>query len=278
MSSITLTSGQQPVEVSSPPAPLTQRETIEDLLAQSGRGIVPIRNAFVQRGRGRSASPGPLASFVTAHDMRALDAYLFLHALASAEPWNCDYPAGTWVRALGLGSNATPVSARGSVSKIMKRLEERNLVKRERSGRYASVTLLREDGSGGVYEHPRSAGDSWLRLPYAYWLEDYFLTLSLPAKAMLLIALSLPDGFFLPSERVGTWYGISSDSAERGLRELREAALFHVNREWIRNQRSDTGWTERRSYTLSGSFSTSARAAAAVGGRRRSNHRGGEPT
>jgi hypothetical protein len=278
MSSVAVISGQQLVGVSPPPAPLTQRETIEDLLAKSGRGIVPIRNGFVQQGRGRSAGPGPLASFVTAHDMRALDAYLFLHALASAEPWNCDYPAGTWVRALGLGSNATPVSARGTVSKIMKRLEERNLVKRERSGRYASVTLLCEDGSGGAYERPRSVGDTWLRLPYAYWLENYFLTLSLPAKAMLLIALSLPDTFFLPSERVGNWYGISPDSAERGLRELREAALLHVNREWVRDQRSDTGWSERRSYTLSGAFSASARAAAAVGGRRRWSHRGGEST
>lgn len=113
---------------------LTQRATIEDLLTQSARGIVPIRRSFVQQGRGKDTRPGPLASFVTAHDARALDAYLFVHALASAEPWNCDYPAGTWVRALGLGSSATPASARGAVSKVMKRLEDRNLVKRGRPG------------------------------------------------------------------------------------------------------------------------------------------------
>jgi hypothetical protein len=253
-----------------PPAPLTQRETIEDLLTQSGRGIVPIRKGFVQQGRGKDTRPGPLASFVTAHDTRALDAYLFVHALASAEPWNCDYPAGTWVRALDLGSSATPASARGAVSKVMKRLEDRNLVKRGRSGRRASVTLLREDGSGEPYEHPHRAGDDrWLQLPYAYWLKGHFLSLSLPAKAMLLVALSLQNGFYLPSERADDWYGISPDSADRGLRELRKAALLDTDRQWVKNQRSDTGWTEHWTYTLTGPFSSSARRAAAAAGTKR---------
>ena len=211
---------------------------------------------------------------MTAHDTRALDAYLFVHALASAEPWNCDYPAGTWVRALGLGSSATPASARGAVSKVMKRLEDRNLVKRSRSGRRASVTLLREDGSGEPYEHPhRTGGDRWLQLPYAYWLEGHFLALSLPAKAMLLVALSLPDGFYLPSERADDWYAISPDSADRGLRELRKATLLDADRQWVKNQRSDTGWTEHWTYSLTGSFSSSARRAAAAAGTKRKPRR-----
>ena len=202
MSATTTQQGRAVSETVGPPAPLTQRETVEDLLAQSARGIVPIRKSFVQQGRGKDTRPGPLASFVTAHDARALDAYLFVHALASAEPWNCDYPAGTWVRALGLGAGAEAASARGAVSKVMKRLEDRNLITRSRSGRRSSVTLLREDGSGQPYEHPHRAGsDRWLQLPYAYWLEGHYLAFSLPAKAMLLVALSLADGFYLPSER-----------------------------------------------------------------------------
>ncbi len=258
-----------------PPAPLTQRETIQDLLTQSGRGIVPIRKSFVQQGRGKDTRPGPLASFVTAHDTRALDAYLFVHALASHEPWNCDYPAGTWVRTLGLGNTATPASARGAVSKVMKRLEDRNLVKRGRSGRRASVILLREDGSGEPYEHPHRAGDgNWLQLPYTYWSEGHFLALSLPAKAMLLVALSLQDDFYLPSEKAGDWYGISPDSADRGLRELRKAALLDTDRQWIKNQRSDTGWTEHWTYTLTGPFSSTARRAAAAAGTKRKTKRG----
>ena len=77
-----------------------------------------------------------------------------------------------------------------------------------------------EDGSGELYEHPHRAGsDRWLQLPYAYWLEGHALALSLPAKAMLLIALSLPDGFYLPSERADELVpGISPDSADRGMR------------------------------------------------------------
>jgi hypothetical protein len=159
----------------------------------------------------------------------------------------------------------------------MKRLEDRNLVKRGRSGRYSSVTLLREDGSGDPYQRPQwTGGDRWLQLPYAYWLQGHFVSLSLPAKAMLLIALSLPDDFHLPSERAADWYGISPDSAERGLRELRTVGLLRTDRRWVKNQRSDTGWTERLTYTLAGSFSSPARAAAASGSKREPNLDGGE--
>lgn len=243
-----------------PPPPLSQRETIEDLLKQSARGAVPIRRTFLQqRDEANVIVPGPMASFVAAHDERGLDAYLFIHALASSEPWNCDYPSGMWVRALGLTETAKPASAKGAVSKIMRRLEERRLITRERTGRTSSVTLLREDGSGEPYEHPHTAKERWLQLPYAYWLEDHFQTLSLPAKAMLLIALSLNDGFYLPSERANEWYGISADSAERGLRELRRAGLLEAEQAWVRTHRSDTGWAPRWTYTLVGSFSKASR-------------------
>jgi hypothetical protein len=263
MTTATIQPGK-PATRSGPPPPLSQRETIADLLAQSGRGIVPIRKTFVQQGKGADTKPGPLASFVTGHDGRGLDAYLFVHALASAAPWNCNYPAATWVRALGLTASASPGSARTAVSKTMKRLEDRNLIQRSRSGRRSSVRLLREDGSGEPYDHPHNAGDArWFRLPYAYWHEDHFLRLSLPAKALLLVALSLPDGFYLPSERAQGWYGVSPDTAERGLRELRTAGLLHDDRHWVKDQRSETGWTERWTYTLTGPFSQDARRAAA---------------
>jgi hypothetical protein len=36
---------------------------------------------------------------------------------------------------------------------------------------------------------------------------------------MLLIALSLPDGFRQPYDRAPDWYGVSFDSAEEGLKE-----------------------------------------------------------
>ena len=190
------------------PPPLGQQATLIDMLKQSGRGIVPIRKTFVQQGERGNRVPGPLATFVGTHDQRALDAYLFVHALASAEPWNCDYPAGMWVRAFGLTDTAEPASARSAVSKVMKRLEDRQLISRSRAGRKASITLLKEDGSGDPYEHPHKAGDgeNWLQLPHAYWLDEFHRSLSLPGKAMLLVALSpLLHLLFDPLDRL--WGG-----------------------------------------------------------------------
>lgn len=206
--------------------------------------------------------------FVSRHDERGLDAYLFVHALASAEPWNCDYPSGTWVRALGLAEAAEMASAKSAVSKVMKRLEDRLLIERGRVGRSPSITLLREDGSGEPYDHPHSRGENWLQLPYAYWTEHHYETLSLPARALLLVALSLPGGFPLPSERAPAWYGILADSTERGLRELRNEGLLDYDQNWIKNHRSDTGWIEQREYTLQGVYSAKSRKRAAAGERK----------
>lgn len=234
---------------------------------------MPIRKTFLQIGRGKKTKPGPMAGFVSSHDQRGLDAYLFVHALASSSPWNCDYPAGMWVRALGLADNAEPASARSAVSKVMKRLEDRQLIERKRVGRTSSIILLKEDGCGDAYEHPHVAqqNETWLQLPHAYWSDKYHQSLSLPGKALLLVALSLRDGFVLPYDRAPEWYGISADSAERGLRELTKAGVLEYEQRWVKNHRSDTGWIEQRHYTLIGPFSGAARkdAAAQVKGRRR---------
>ncbi len=224
---------------------------------------MPIAKTFVQQGRAKTTKPGPLHLFVGGHDERGLDAYLFVHALASADPWNCDYPSGTWVRALGLANDAELPSAKSAVSKVMKRLEDRNLIERSRVGRTSSIKLLKEDGSGDPYEHPRSRGEYWLQLPYAYWTEHHHETLALPAKAMLLVALSLPDGFPLPYDRCPQWYGISADTAKRGLKELTAKSLLDFEQDWIKNHRSDTGWVEQRQYTLQGVYSQAARKKAA---------------
>lgn len=234
----------------SPPPPISRHETLVDLLAQAKRDSVPIRNTFVQQGKGKTTKPGPLASFVSKHDERGLDAYLFVHALASADPWNCDYPSTTWIRALGLADSAEPASAQAAVSKIMKRLEDRKLIARDRVGRTSSITLLTEDGTGQAYVHPATAKQQYLKLPHVYWIERHYETLTLPAKAVLLIALSLRSRFPLPYERGPAWYGLSADSTERGLRDLERTGILGYDQEWIKNHRSPTGWVEQRLYTL----------------------------
>jgi hypothetical protein len=158
-----------------------------------------------------------------------------------------------WVRALGLTDTSTARSARGLVSKIMRRLGDRKLIDRGRSGRLLAITLLREDGSGQPYEDPFAEG-SYFSLPHAYWLEQHYRTLSLAAKVMLLIALSLQDDFYLAYERAKAWYGISADTAGRGLRELVAAGILVAERAWVKNHRSDTGWIEERHYRLTGPY------------------------
>ena len=225
-----------------------------DLLTQVKRDAVPMRPAFVQQGKGKATKPGPLASFVSRHDERGLDAYLLIHAMASTPPWDCDYPAVTWIRALGLGEGAERDSALAASSKIMRRLAERRLITRKRVGRRSVIYLLDEDGSGDEYTLPATAKERYFKLPHAYWTERHYETLDLPAKAMLLIALSLRPGFPLPYERGPAWYGLSADSTEKGLRDLQNAGLLDFDHNWLRNVRSETGWTEQRLYSLTGPY------------------------
>jgi hypothetical protein len=56
------------------PAPLSQQDTIVALLQTAKRDAVPIRNEFVQIGRGKNTTPGPLAGLVNAQDTRSLQA------------------------------------------------------------------------------------------------------------------------------------------------------------------------------------------------------------
>jgi hypothetical protein len=237
---------------------LTRQERLEDLLDDTKRRVVPIRTTFVQQGRGAATKPGPLHLFLKAHDERGLDAYLLVHAMASASsPWNCRMVSDAWVSALGLNDTAATASAKTALSKIMRRLEKRRLITRVRSQRLSDVVLLKEDGSGEPYV--RDLNENWLQFPHAYWLEEHYKTLGLPAKVMLIVALSLPDRFWLPYEYAHAWYGVSSDSAEEGLRELRATGLLAVEHTYVKAPRSATGWTERLLYTLQGSFSTAER-------------------
>ncbi|MGH3614595.1 MAG: hypothetical protein ACRDRK_18800 [Pseudonocardia sp.] len=180
---------------------------------------------------------------------------------SASEPYNCVLPSGVWVRVLGLAEDATMTSARGAASKIMKRLADRKLIARGRTKRRADISLLREDGTGEPYHRPlgRTRGERWLQLPHAYWTENHYETLSLPAKTMLLIALTQNDRFKLPEERAPAWYGVSPDSAGDGLRELVSKGFLKRDFVWEEDIRADTGWTKRHLYTLLGSFSKAER-------------------
>lgn len=230
---------------------VTVLETKEELLKKSKRKKpeVPIRHSFVQQGPQRMPEPGPLAEFVRRHDTQALDQYLLALAVATAAPYDVNVPAETWARALGLPGNRT-----AAVSKAWARLQNHQLIVRHRYQRLASVRILREDGSGLAYTHPGQRGERYFRLSFDYWRESWDSNLSLPAKAVLLIALSLPAGFVLPGEKAKAWYGLSSDTVERGLRELDRAKLLRREKHYKKAPLAAKGYTEEWLYTLRGPF------------------------
>lgn len=227
-----------------------QSETIGALLERSGRDYVPVRRSFVQR-RSRGGGAGPLAGFVRNRRGRALDLYLLAHAVASAPPYDVALPAAVWGRALGLTSQS---SAAALVSKSWAWLEHQRLIDSRREGRVKRVTLLYEDASGRPYKHPGEQGTEdrghYFKLPHAYWRGNFHNRIGLPAKAVLLIALSLRDDFILPTERGADWYGLSRDTVRRGLRDLRLIGL--LDRRELRKEAPLTasGYTLERRYTL----------------------------
>lgn len=193
---------------------------MEALLRDSGRRgrAVPIRRAFAQQGEQRAPRPGPLAALVRAGDVNGLDLFLAHRLAATSEPYDVTRDSSFWARVLSLPADK---ASSVTVSRTFARLEKWGLVSRDRRGRLARITSLREDGSGHQYSPPGGRWDRYFRLPFAYWENDWHLQLSLPAKAVLLIGMTLNPGFILPEEKGPAWYGISADTIGRGVRELR---------------------------------------------------------
>jgi hypothetical protein len=67
---------------------------------------------------------------------------------------------------------------------------------------------------------------------------------------MLLVASSLGPGFVLPTDKTKTWYGISTESAERGLRALTKAGLIDRQVDVKSAPLSPLGITREYRYTL----------------------------
>lgn len=236
------------------------------MLARSNRSAVPIRKTFAQRKTENGYVEGPLADLVRRKDDRGLQAYLLLHALASSPNpdtgrWDATLNSQTWGRALGLSRQQDNSAA---LSKVWRRLEKANLIGRQGGGRLATVYLKCEDGQGGDYSHPADHKERYFQLPHEFWTdgERWYETLSLAARGMLLIALSLTpkkrrknwSGFVLPMERTPDWYGLSADSAQRGLAELRNCGLITWDRRYKRAPLAPLGFTEERHYFLERPF------------------------
>jgi hypothetical protein len=254
----------------------TTAETVDEFVQRSARTArgVPLRLSFLQTmSRDRIAAPGPLSEFVSTGDQRALVLYLLVLTKASSTPWNVHLPSPVWARLLGLDLPLSK-SAMSTVSKTWLRLERRHLIQRNRFGRMADITVLREDGSGAAYETPGNVRERYLRVPLSLWTSGptddrrWYLELTLPELAVLLIALSLGDEFRLPAEEAFSWYGISADTASRGTQGLRERGLLDVKKIYKTAPLSAVGYTAEHRYTLQIPFGPIGKKSASAPSRR----------
>lgn len=252
-------------------SPADESDTRAYLLTRAVRPFAPIYKGFVQNpDRSLPQRGGPLAEFIRNGDLRGLRALLFLHAIISNgdgdNGWSTTLPLAVWARVFDTTKTAERRSASTSATKVLSRLAGRDLIARQRTGRarQVTVTLMRPDGSGAEYTRPDgSASERFLKLPNTYWTDGWYEQLDLPATAMLLVALHEKPGFELATERMPEWYGFSADTAERGLKTLRDLGLLHVQTRIKKAPLSPTGATRVNVYTLVGPFSPQAIAPAA---------------
>lgn len=225
----------------------TPEETLNDLLDRTGRRAVPIRRSFLQTPDG----PGPLSRFVGGRRNLALDLYLVFHAGAAAAPWDVAQPAMTWARMLDMPQTE---ASETTVSRNWTWLEQQQLVRSERERRLRKVTLLLEDGTGDPFERPSGKGRGFFKLPYEYFRQRWHKDLSLAGKATLLVCLAQQPIFNLRTEHAAGWYGISADTLQRGLDELRERELLKVWSRVKKAPRARYGFTAENYYCLQGPF------------------------
>ena len=244
-----------------PLPPPSAHGTVEAIVADAKRAEVPIRLEFLQQLNGEgNPGPGPLAEFMKAGDRRGLVLWMLVLTKASGDDFSVTLAATVWARAMGFDLPDSK-SARTAISKTWTRLERRGLITRKRVHRQTCVTILREDGSRQPYGHtPGSAGERYLRLPHAFWLSGpttssrWYQVLSLPEIAMLLIARTMGNDFRLPTESVPDWYGISADSASRGLHGLDSHGLLSIEKHYKEAPLTPQGYTAENRYTLQPPF------------------------
>lgn len=231
---------------------VTRQDTITTILEESERPNLPLRVSFLQLRKGTRVEPGPLSVLVRRGRPGTLEQYLLGLTLAVGGEHDVRRDSRVWARAVvGRDDDA----ARRTISRNWALLRDLGLVRVERSGRLARVTFLREDGSGEAYTHPgQRGGTHYLRLPFDYWLDGWYDRLSLPGKALLLIALSHGDFFGLPPEKGPDWYGMSRSTVDRGLRELRRAKILEARMAAKKAPLAPLGYTIQNFYRLKPPF------------------------
>ena len=146
------------------------------------------------------------------------------------------------------------VSSETTIGRNWTWLEQHQLVRTERDRRVRKVFLLMEDGSGQPFERATGHARGFFKLPYEYFTQRWHLELKLAGKATLLICLAQAPTFTLPTEHAAGWYGVSADTLQRGLDELRELGLLKVWSRAKKAPRTRYGFTVQNHYALQGPF------------------------
>jgi hypothetical protein len=157
----------------------------------------------------------------------------------------------SWARMLSMPQT---VSSETTVGRNWTWLEKHLLIRTERERRVRKVYLLMEDGSGRPFERATGQGRGFFKLPYEYFTQRWHRELRLAGKATLMICLAQGPTFRLPTEHAARWYGVSADTLQRGLDELRDLGLLKV---WTRAKkapRTRFGFTMENHYALQGAF------------------------
>lgn len=250
--------------------PMTQDQTIKWLLARSQRRnhAVPVRRSFVQiavEDGPRSASePGPLAKLM--RNEPALDLLLLVYAVTTGGDFGVTERSETWGRATGV-SFALDGSASAPVSRLWRKLEQLNLIRRSQDGRKTRVTKLLEDGKNRPYTRPVTSengplSEIYFQLPFQYWEDGYHHELGIVGKAVMLIGMSLRKAnFALPqTAKFAGYYGISKPTLERGIKELTATGLLDATgSETYETGETRTGYGERLLYGFRSPFDLNVR-------------------
>ena len=224
---------------------------LHEVFLESHRDAVPLRETFLQT-RGAPPTPGALAKLVRRGQHHALDLYLLIHAATASPPHHLAINPRFWAP-LVARTNQSPRSARRALDRSVEILELLDLVRPVTRLGVPVIELLDEDGWGDAYLHPKRTGERFFTLPHAYWEYGLDRMLSLPAKAVVLIARSLkPQGFTLPLANAQAWYGISPDSMRRGMKELVANDLAKYQSNVVDASKAPDGTAIRRTYKLVG--------------------------
>lgn len=196
-------------------------------LAELTRKTTPLRVAFLHPPRAKGGS-GPLAKFVSQRRGTALDLLLLAHTISPlAVGGELIAPSSDWTSMLG---TADRPGRRAAVSRSWDWLDAEQFIRARRAGQLRSIKVLREDGSGQPWTHPAEKSEPYFKLPNSVWQSGLWANLLLPAKAVLLIALSLQSrgepSFQLPIERGSDWYGLGARTVRSGLNQLHDAGLL----------------------------------------------------